>query len=543
MSHRSSQTEAALLVRSPRIYGASEMAERTRSFDWARTAVGSIEGWPEPLIVIVNTLLASPHPMFLWWGPELLQFYNDAYRRSLGNDKHPVALGQRGEDCWPEVWEIIYPQIQHVMNDGGATWHEDQLVPIYRDGKLEDVYWTYAYSPVRDLEGNVSGVLVTCTETTHKRLAEQGLRRELNRLSELFQQAPAFFALLRGPQHVVEQMNPSYRRLVGSRDLIGKTLLEALPEVEEQGFIDLLDRVYRSGEPFIGRDTPVRLAREGSGELEERTLDFVYQPMREADGTVSGIIVLGIDTTEAKRAEHALLQTEKLAVVGRLASSIAHEINNPLESVTNLIYLAQQTAISPETSAYLAEAEIELRRVAAITNQTLRFHRQATAPKPITSHELIGSTLAIYQGRLSNSRITVCRRDRALQSVLCFDGEIRQVLSNLLGNAIDAMSASGGSLLIRSREGTNWKSDEKGLIFTVADTGPGMSPATVSRIFEPFFTTKGLSGTGLGLWISEDIVKRHHGALSVRSSQSAMHCGTVFRLFLPFNAVKRPAQN
>ncbi len=541
MSHPSPQIDATSLVGRHRIYGVSEMAERTRCFDWAKTGLGAIESWPKPLIVIVNTLLDSPHPMFLWWGPELLQFYNDAYSKSLGNEKHPGALGQRGEECWPEIWDIIHPQIQQVMNEGGAIWNEDQLVPIYRDGKLEDVYWTYAYSPVRDFDGNVSGVLVTCTETTGKRLAEQSLRRELGRLSELFQQAPAFFTLLRGPHHVFEQMNPQYKRLLGSRDLIGKTVLEAVPEVKEQGFIDLLDRVYRSGEPFIGRDTPIRLAREGSSELEERTLDFVYQPMREADGTISGIIVLGIDTTEAKRAEQALLQTEKLAAVGRLASSIAHEINNPLESVTNLIYLAHQTAISPETSAFLTQAEIELRRVAAITNQTLRFHRQATAPKAVTSEDLIASTLALHQGRLSNSRISVPRRDRASHSVLCFDGEVRQVLSNLVGNAIDAMSASGGALLIRSREGTNWKSGEKGLIFTIADTGPGMSPATVSRIFEPFFTTKGLSGTGLGLWISEDIVKRHHGALRVRSSQSELHRGTVFRLFLPFNAAKRPA--
>ncbi len=543
MTNRSSRIDAAPLVSSLRIYGTSEMAERTRSFDWTTTPIGPIENWPEPLVVLVNTLLDSPHPMFLWWGPELVQFYNDAYSKSLGKDKHPKALGQRGEDCWPEIWEIIYPQIQHVMSERGATWNEDQLVPIYRNGKLEDVYWTYSYSPVRGLDGQVSGVLVTCTETTNKRLAEESLRRELTRLSELFQQAPAFFTLLRGPDHVFERMNPSYKRLMGSRDLIGKTVLEAVPEVKEQGFIDILDRVYRTGEPFIGRDTPIRLAREGSGELEERTLDFVYQPMLEPDGTISGIIVLGIDRTEAKLAERALLQTEKLAAVGRLASSIAHEINNPLESVTNLIYLAHQSAINPETTAYLAAAEVELRRVASITNQTLRFHRQATAPKPTTSDELIEATLAVHQGRLSNSRIQVFRRERALKPVLCFDGEIRQVLSNLVGNAIDAMSSSGGLLHIRSREGTNWKSGQTGMIFTVADTGPGMSSTTVSRIFEPFFTTKGLSGTGLGLWISEDIVKRHRGALKVRSSQRENRSGTVFSLFLPFAAaLRRPKE-
>ncbi len=520
------------------IFGSGEMVERTRAFDWASTSVGPLEEWPESLLVIVNTLLNSPHPMFLWWGDDLVQFYNDAYRPSIGDDKHPRALGQKGIDCWHEIWPIIYPQIEQVMTAGVATWNEDQLVPIYRNGVLEDVYWTYSYSPVRDRHGNICGTLVTCTETTKQKLAEQALREQLKTLGDLFEQAPAFFCLLRGPQHVFERMNPLYRQLLGPRNMLGKSVREAVPEIEEQGFVELLDRVYETGEPYIGRNLPIKLARLGSEELEERTLDFVYQPLRDAGGQITGIIVLGIDTTEARRGELALLQTEKLAAVGRLASSIAHEINNPLESVTNLIYLAQGSAGNQEVKEYLATAEIELRRVAAITNQTLRFYRQTTNPKATAAKEVIESTLAIYQGRLTNSEIRVCRRDRANEPVLCYDGEIRQVLSNLVGNAIDAMQAEGGRLMMRSRVGTNWKSGERGLFFTVADTGPGMSAETVARIFEPFFSTKGMSGTGLGLWVTKDIVVRHRGVLAVRSRTGA-NSGTVFSMFLPFDAVVR----
>ncbi len=397
------------------IFGTGEMADLTRAFDWSQTPVGPIEQWPETLLITVNTMLSSRHPMFLWWGKELVQFYNDAYRPSLGADKHPRALGQNGIECWPEVWPIIGPQIETVMTSGQASWHEDQLVPIVRDGKLEDVYWTYGYSPVRDSTGTICGTLVVCTETTRRFLAEQ---RQI--------------------------------------------------------------------------------------------------------------------TSQA-----ALMQTEKLAAVGRLASSIAHEINNPLESVTNLIYLARESAWNPETREYLDIADRELRRVSVIANQTLRFHKQSSKPQWITCEGLIGSALSVYQGRLVNSSVEVERRTRAASLVLCFEGEIQQVLSNLIINAIDAMHPHGGRLLIRSREGTDWKTGRKGLILTVADTGSGMSSDTAAKIFEPFFTTKEIGGTGLGLWVSYEIVERHGGTLAVRSSQRKGHSGTIFTLFLPFEAVVR----
>jgi signal transduction histidine kinase len=516
-----------------KIYGIGEMADLTRAFDWSQSPVGPVGGWPEALLITVNTILNSRHPMFLWWGEKLVQFYNDAYRPSIREDKHPQALGQSGKDCWPEIWPVIGPQIDAVMTQGEASWHENQLVPIHRKGKLEDVYWTYGYSPVRNLNGEIGGTLVVCTETTASVLAQRQLVQERERLADLFQQAPAFFAFLRGPDFVFEMINPPYQEMIGQRSVLGRTVREAVPEAEGQGFIALLDGVYRTGEPFVGRGLPIQLARSASQPLEMRYLDFVYQPRREADGSVTGIIVLGVDVTESRRAEKVLLQSEKLNAVGRLASSIAHEINNPLAAVTNLIFLAQQAAVNPEAKQYLATAEVELRRVSAIANQTLRFHRQSTNPKPVTSEDLYEATLSIYQGRITNALVTIERRDRARCPVTCFDGEIRQVLSNLVGNAIDAMSPEGGRLLVRSREGTDWKTGRRGIVLTVADTGSGMSSFTRSRIFEPFFTTKDNKGNGLGLWISKEIVDRHRGVLNVRSRQSPDAHGSVFSLFLP----------
>lgn len=252
-----------------------------------------------------------------------------------------------------------------------------------------------------------------------------------------------------------------------------------------------------------------------------------------------GIAVFFHDITDRNRANDALIKSEKLAVVGRLAASIAHEINNPLESVTNLLYLAGASADMAEVKDYLATADRELRRAGAITSQTLRFHKQSSSPTEVTCAELIGDVLSIYHGRLVNSHVQVQERNRGAEKVRCFEGEIRQVLNNLVGNAIDAMHPDGGRLLLRSRVATDWATGRRGLAIAVADTGPGMSAHTITKAFEPFFTTKGIAGTGLGLWISREIITRHQGRLTLRSSHTAGRSGTVVALFLPFDAAAR----
>jgi signal transduction histidine kinase len=239
-----------------------------------------------------------------------------------------------------------------------------------------------------------------------------------------------------------------------------------------------------------------------------------------------------------EKAAAALMQSEKLAAVGRLAASIAHEINNPLESVTNLLYLANGSEEIDETKDYVTQAERELLRISAITSQTLRFHKQSTKPRPVEPEELIESILTVYQGKLLNSKVTVEQRLHAGPPISCFEGEIRQVLSNLVGNAIDAMHPRGGRLLLRTHRARN-VDGRRGIMFVVADTGPGISSTTLERIFEPFFTTKGKSGTGLGLWISREIAERNDGRLHVRSTQRAGRSGTIFTLFLPWEAPQR----
>ncbi len=776
-----------------RIFATGEMADLVRAFDWSSTSLGPIDSWSGTLLTYVNTLLASRHPLFLWWGEDLIQFYNDAYRPSLGQGKHPKALGQRGQDCWSEVWESIGPQIDAVLHRGESTWNVDHHLPIYRNGdQLEDAWWTFSYSPIREASGDICGIFVVVSETTERVLAERELHQNRDRLMLTLEAADLgtwFF----NPEDEILTAGPNMQRIFGAsqaagprsfwqqfihpddretirdefesalaglrpysleyrilhptggirwirskgkllptagetqglfaiveditaaklaelelqvraRDLresqrIGKMgswhlvlatseltwseevyqLMERDPslpvmnyarqpeiiepesarrlqaavdqciatgqtyELDVKMFLSSGRTVWLAtrGEPIVGPDGTVtelrgtvrditdrKLAEEALHDSEERlrlalaaardmgsfdwdipsdrciadhrfctifgidpelgrrglsmaaalnnthpedwpeverrarhtmdtgedfVMDYRVQTTpttihwvsargnchRTADGAPLRFTGVVLDITERKLAEQALLRTEKLAAVGRLASSIAHEINNPLESITNLLYLARSSDDLEQSREYLALADTELRRASAITSQTLRFHRQSTRPTEITCDELVVTALNVLRSRIVNANITVEKRKRAQRPVLCFDGEIRQVVSNLLINAVDAMHPDGGRLIVRSREGREHTTGRPGLILTIADTGSGMSPETRTKLFEPFYTTKGIAGTGLGLWISKEIVERHQGRLSVRSSQRPGHTGTVFTIFLPFEAATR----
>ncbi|KAA6464582.1 PAS domain S-box protein [Acidobacteria bacterium AB60] len=242
---------------------------------------------------------------------------------------------------------------------------------------------------------------------------------------------------------------------------------------------------------------------------------------------------------ERARTEKALLETEKLAVVGRLASSIAHEINNPLEAVTNLLYLMERTDLPEDAAQFLKLAQSELLRVSQITVETLRFSRQNTRATEVKLSDLIESVVNLHEARLKAAQITVERDYEEPRPLLCFPNELRQVVVNLVGNAIDAMSGfERGRLCLRVREACDPRTGSAGTRLTVADSGLGMSRATVRQIWEPFFTTKGTTGTGLGLWVTREIVGKHGGTVWVRSSTAAAHHGSVFSVFFPHTDVR-----
>ena len=255
-------------------------------------------------------------------------------------------------------------------------------------------------------------------------------------------------------------------------------------------------------------------------------------PIIDGSGAVSGAVAALADIDNEKRAESALIKSEKLAAVGRLAASISHEINNPLEAVTNLLYLLEQSSRQDETTWLAIKAQQELARVSQIVTQTLRFHRQSSNPQPIAVKDLIEPTLALYRGRAANQNIKLEVDYRANVTIVCLEGDLRQVFNNLLGNAIDAMRA-GGRLIVRTSIAHDFKRNVPRVRVSIADTGHGIPTETIKHIFEPFYTTKGINGSGLGLWISQEIMARSKGTLRIRS-KAAQNCGgTVASVFLP----------
>lgn len=279
-----------------------------------------------------------------------------------------------------------------------------------------------------------------------------------------------------------------------------------------------------------------------AGETVETLIGLAFLAASEKDGKRE-LAVFIADLSHQKRSEEVLRRTEKLAVAGRLAASIAHEINNPLAAITNCLYLVEQSNMDATGRLYLQTAQKELDRVAQITVQTLRFHRQSSRPVPTRTSDLIETVLALFDSRIRRQAITIERRYREASPIFAYEGEVRQVIVNLLGNAMDAM-VGGGCIHVRTAGTCDWVTGEKGLAITVCDSGSGMAEETIARLFEPFYSTKGITGTGLGLWVSKEIVDRHHGTIRVRSRRAVddQPGRTLFRVFLPSEGIPAPAK-
>ncbi|MEA3000471.1 MAG: hypothetical protein QOK17_2304 [Sphingomonadales bacterium] len=286
-----------------------EMGERLRAYDWASNPLGPPAAWPQALKTATGMLLSTKFPMFIAWGAELRFLYNDAYADVLGG-KHPAALGHAFEDIWADIWSDIEPLVRGALA-GEPTYRENLPLTMTRKGYPEQTWFTFSYGTLRGDRGEAEGMFCVCTETTAQVLAERERIGEAERLRQLFDRSPGFMAVVRGPDHVFEMANASYQKLVGQRDLIGKPVREAVPEVEGQGLVELLDQVYRTGEAFIGQSAAVSLQREPGGPREERLLDFVFQPILDAQGAVTGIIADGYDVTERVMAERALRESEE----------------------------------------------------------------------------------------------------------------------------------------------------------------------------------------------------------------------------------------
>ncbi|MDR6992135.1 PAS domain-containing protein [Luteimonas sp. 3794] len=284
----------------------SVMAGRIAAFDWSTTSLGPMANWPHALRTALALMLDSRFAMNLAWGEDLVFFYNDAYAPFLGSKEAP--LGRPMAEVWSDVWADILPLVESAMS-GQPTWHEDMPLTMLRNGYPEETFWTFSYSPVRDDDHVIAGFLNITTEVTRKVQNERRLRTDIRQLGRMFEQAPGFMAMLTGPEHTFAYINPAYRALIGERNVIGKRLVDALPDAVEQGYLALLEEVYRTGQAFSTNGARY-LVQAGPGRATvERYLDFVYQPINDASGVI-GVLVQGIDVT-ARRAADLALQTRE----------------------------------------------------------------------------------------------------------------------------------------------------------------------------------------------------------------------------------------
>jgi len=644
------------------------MGEHTRSLDWSKTSMGAIARWPKNLLLTLSTLLRSRSPMFLWWGPNLIQFYNDAYLPSFGKEgKHPAALGQHGENCWPEIWPVIKPLIDQVMAGGEAVWMEDQLIPIYRNNQLEDVYWTFGYSSVLNESGHPAGVLVICNETTEKVKALKALAKaqaeaeqQRDRLKQFFMQAPAGICILHGAELVFELVNPLYQQLFPGRELLGKALLEAVPEVKGQPIQQVLAKVYTTGNTFEGKELLIPLARTADGPVEDRYFNFIYQARRDHMGAVDGILVFVIEVTDLVNDRHEMEKTQdtlKAAVTSAQLGTFDLDITAGQlkwnDRCRRLFGVSDQQEVTyegsflaglhpqdrPRVEAHIAEVfdksvnnghyDIEfrtigfedqrLRWIRAIgqayfdhEDQPIRFVGSAldiTEQKEnelrkndfigMVSHELktpLTSLKAYVQvlnhkaqkgedsfeknalakadlqikkmgdlingflniSRLESGKLTLNRQNFDLDELLtdiiddinitmdtheirftpwppvtvyADKDKIGSVLTNLLNNAIK-YSLKGKVIHVTC------EMLENGPQVSVRDEGLGIKPQDIAYIFDRYFRVEGkhmahISGFGIGLYLSAEIIKQHQGKIWV---ESELGKGSTFYFSLPIFA-------
>ena len=425
---------------------------------------------------------------------------------------------------------------QQSLTKAGAMFYENQFLPtLLQRGKIAGISLDLRRPsgeqvPVfvsavlrRSQDGHPNNILLSVFDATERRLYEKELlraRKEAEQLSEVVRRSSD--AILRLSQDgVIQSWNDGARRMFGwsSDDALGKSIAFLLRDDGKNQLQDAMALLGR-GAQVVKELTGLR--QDGST-LE---VSISLTPHLEAPGILVAFSAIIRDVTSQKLSERALLQNEKLASVGRLASSIAHEINNPLEAVTNLLYILQSRPLDAESLNLVSMAQEELARVSQIATQTLRFYKQSSSRTHLDLAALADSVITLYRARFANAGVLATNDSKRVSPLLCFEGELRQIIVNLVANAYDAMK-TGGMLTIRSRNTTIWPEGMSGVRITVADTGIGMETTTLSHIFEPFFTTKGIGGTGLGLWITLELVKKNQGRIKIRSSTKPGKCGTV----------------
>jgi PAS domain S-box-containing protein len=495
--------QAAIAIDNARLFEASQK-QRTRAEESEKRFRAIVETTPEcvKLVAADGTLLHM----------------NSVGLSMVQADSNEAVIGKSVYDLIAPEDRDRYREFNERICRGERTSTEFDIVGLKGQRRHME---THA-APLQTTDGSCVQLAVTL-DITERRAAE-GARRRLAAIVESSDDAIVGKDL----NGIVMSWNPGAERMFGysENEMIGRPITTIIPPELEEDERRILETIGR-GERVEHFET-VRLTKSG----ERIEVSLTVSPIKDDTGTVIGAAKTARDITQQKKTEQALRTTERLASVGRMAATVAHEINNPLEAVTNLVYLAKGSAALNDVQEYLNAIEEELNRISEITKQTLGFYRESIAPGAMKVGEMLNPLIAVLGRRARNKGIEIRPEIRQDPEIYAVAGEVRQLIANLLNNSIDAVDSGG---LIRIRIGANGLNGQHptGIRVTIADSGRGIPPSARSKLFEPFFTTKKDVGTGLGLWVCTNIVQRHHGSIRVKSSTSPGRSWTVFSVFLP----------
>lgn len=544
------------------IQGGGEMGALTRSFNWAETPLGPPDQWEQSLRTTLGIVLHSAFPMFLFWGDDLICFYNDAFRPSLGADgKHP-ALGKKGRDVWPEIWDFIGPLLQKVMTSGEPVWFQDQLVPFFRNGRIEDIYWTFSYSPVYDDRGRINGVFVTCTETTSKVLVFNQLHDSERRFQNLVADATVGTIVLTGTDMIVEIVNDAYGQLIGRsrEDLLGKPLFSIIPETEPH-FRSIHEKVRTTGEPVFLSEQPYFVFVDG--EKKEGFLNLVYQPYRGGDGSVQGVMTLCQDVTpqviaKLKMEETVDGRTRELATANRhlqrsnaelaqFAYIASHDLQEPVRKVATFTQMleADLGETTERQRHYLAKIKNASSRMLLLIRDVLAFS-QLSRDSDLVRYTDLG---VIIENIVDDLELLIEQKYATvtygkLPVVEAAPLQMSQLFGNLISNALKFTRVDCDPEISISVQALGQDAlsaypmlDNRCTYYhiQVSDNGIGFDQHYAEQIFEIFQRLHGkkeFEGTGIGLAMCKKILQNHHGHIYATSEEGQ---GATFHILIPEN--------
>lgn len=504
--------------------GGGEMGELTRSFDWSKTVIGAPDSWPQSLLTTVSIILSSRFPMVLLWGEDLIQFYNDAYLLTLDNTgKHPKALGQRAEECWAEVWPIMKPLIDGVLTTGEPTWSENQLIPIYRNNKLEDVYWTFSYSRVIDETGKAAGMLAICNETT----------AQVQSFNELQDAKKQLEFAIESAELGTWDLNPKTNHFIGNHRLKSwfgvdqqheVDLKDALEVIIEEDRVKVTDAILKALEKGSDGNYSVVYTIQNPKDKVKRIVAAKGKAMFDSEGNATRFSGILEDVTEDYQ-----LQLRK----DEFISVASHELKTPITSISASMQILQKFTktedLPDKVSLFINKASNNLNKLVHLLDDLLNVTKiqQGQLALNKTSFnitELIKDCCEhLHTGGTHEFVITG-------PDFLLVDADYRrmdQVMVNLLNNAIKySPQAKKVEILISS--------DENNATVSVRDFGIGINPDKLPHLFDRYYRVDALghqfSGLGLGLYISSEIINRHGGKIG---ADSTLGDGSTFWFTLP----------